>query len=408
MTWNPSLERHTNFIFRFDLANDTTMGGNNYLCNPRHTPFLENYFKYKLIDNDGNPLNPMITDYQVNANFGLFIKDKVKKANVEDLYCSLMLNAPEDGITLTTYNNSTDYETALPKNGINFKVSNANGANVTVVAASDEETGGYLSIYEKDKAWNNAGYFDARKPSYTTYIPSAANLDGYDRDNFCYFDTTYANYEENGITLSETLVEKTARRVSDEKATAPKLFAHTFKLKGPEEGEGEKEYFIASPQGNTKIYYVCAQGQSAGDVTMDSSVFSEINVIKNVDFVKSIPAIATQESPAGEDTGAFAASSLAEARLRMSFQADFDATAGSLYVKTSDETMPLLTGSANASISVDGSEPSGYRWSNGAPPSNLLYMIIQHENYTEPYLFNDTVQKGSLFVVYDNREEVGG
>lgn len=57
------------------------------------------------------------------------------------------------------------------------------------------------------------------------------------------------------------------------------IYAHTFKLpKG--------KYCLGSAVGKCYVYYICAQGQDEGDISMNANVYSKINQIENVDFIK--------------------------------------------------------------------------------------------------------------------------
>lgn|GEM_PF-4589722 len=408
-TWNKDFEKHTNFVFRFDLASDAAMDANSYFANPRNG-FLEYYFRYKLKDDEGAGLDPLTSENLPNQNFGVFVKEQKNDevVNIEQLYCSLDLNAPADGKILT-YQTASDTSSALPQNAVNFQIDNPNGGNITVICEADEETGGYLSIYDKDQCVKTDSdstiYFDANMPAYTTYVPGVNNLEGYDKDNFSYFDITYhaadSKVDGSSVTIPFTDVNRVATRVNNDKAKTPRLYAHTFFLPGPASGSSEpKKYFIASPSGTTRLYYVGVQGQNSGNLELNASVFSPNNVVKNVEFVKQTPSLSTDDSDKDDVTGTYSQTSLNQNILGLSFQAGFSNAEGLVYVNSdlSDgNSIPYISGN-----DVSGSDVSSIR--TIILPKNMTSAIIQNNKYSSlSYAFNGETVTGHKYKRYPDQ-----
>lgn len=132
--WNPSYEKRINYIIKSPLTNIP----GNYFYNT-NSELLQNYFKYKLRNKLGEQIEPNTSD------FGVMVKNVASdgtETNITslDLYLS-MAEVGENFSTLTYEEN--DYATS----SIYFKVSNENGANVTVMASNYDSAGRYVSIY---------------------------------------------------------------------------------------------------------------------------------------------------------------------------------------------------------------------------------------------------------------------
>lgn len=368
-TWCEELEKTSNYVFRTDLDTLSNMNGKNYFGN-NLSPFLQEYFRYKLINASGEKV-PM-----TNKNFGVKIQrpgktkqdpatnilsfdsylyskkvgddivscpvDKTESfiGNGESTLFTLAykpLRIPTitiDGVELESnqFNwsvNSNDitfsvapdnnanisityvYDSGCPAGTINFSIKNTNGANVTVIAgassrntqykndnnhtardSSDDElqTASIISIYDKETS--RGGYttlhkdepgrefrisnYNAKKPSYSTYMP----LLGTKKEQFRYFDY---NHLTGAVNPSAILSTDEKYLGTDPSGHNEILYAHTFKI--PKAGD----FFIYSPTGNIKLYYVCAQGQDEGEIGDAPSNFSGDNAIANVDFIRAVP-----------------------------------------------------------------------------------------------------------------------
>jgi nitrogen fixation protein FixH len=292
-TWEKNLEEHFNFIFRCDLNSDAT---SNYFYNT-DSAFLQKYFSYKLVSKAGSSV-PV-----GSKNFGIFVKnvdlEEKKTTNIASLNASLKLSAPSGNDTIPTLTlDSTTYATKT----IDFSIANDTGANVTVLAASTSSSGGYVGIYDKSKAlassFNKTGKYANQHPNYAMYVGSSGYYSN--PDYFVYH--TY-DYSTGATSLAPTI-----------EAAGARLYAHTFKLpKG--------EYFIASPNGDASIYYVCAQGQDKGNYGNEATLYAPFNTIANVDFISKGP----------RDDGFL----LADDRCWLSFEGKFSSATGSVVVSSS-------------------------------------------------------------------------
>jgi hypothetical protein len=327
-TWSGDLERHYNYVVRCPLSSTAT---SNYFYNCKG--FLQNYFSYKLVDKSGGKLVPG------SKNFGVFVKDvnmtTLKTTNITTFDSSLTLSASSSSTVPTFTLNSTVY----PVKSINFSIKSSGGANVTVMASSRKGNGGYVGVYDKSVALKTG---KAYTPSYAMYLPYTSSI-----DDFAYFNYDYG---------TGNIDSKATRSVCGEK-----LFAHTFYLpKG--------DYFLGSPNDSVYIYYVCAQGQEhEGNTGDEDNVYSEINVIANVDFVDVVPTAANFF----DETGTWG-------RCFLSFMATFASTSGTLSV---------------TSVAGDGESITTIQ-----KPDNLSTALIDSA-YSYPIVF-DGVSYAKRFIVY--------
>jgi hypothetical protein len=342
-TWAPFLERHFAYYFHCDLASNATK---NYFYNT-DSPFLQDYFSYKLVGQDGASVAPKTSD------FGVFVKDSDTSTgvttNITSLDSCLSIAAPTNGY-IPVSDSSLDASKQTPYNSIEFSIK-SDYANVTVFASSGSGASSYVGVYDKSKVLNTSynvqpsgsdlspangkRYSGYRRPSYAMYVPSYNGGDS----NFCAFNYSYAT----GITST------TATYPS--KSGSPLLFAHTFKLpKG--------EYYLGAPDNSIKIYYVCAQGQNGeGNFGNKSNVFSDTNVIEDVDFISTTPSTFITDKANSIDD-----------RCYLSFEASFTNGAGdlsctynstlnsgsSVITKPSNLTSALILNEKNKNVVFDG------------------------------------------------------
>ena len=407
-TWCPELEKTTNYVFRTSLDNASNMNNKNYFANNLNN-FLQEYFRYKLMNAAGQKIQKGTKDFGVKIQ-------KASKSTKEPpinitsfdsyLYCTELdsrgnvitditscpvnktetftgngemtrftltnkpLKAPEikiDGVVLAdnkyTYStNSNDitftdtpdngavisiayvYDSGCPAGTINFSIKNTNGANVTIIAGASSQrtlykdnndhtaqdkpesaTASIISIYDKETCRNGTtilnknepgqitvSKYTSKKPSYSTYIP----LLGTKKENFRFFDY---NQLTGAVNPSATLSTDAKYLGTDISGHNEILYAHTFKI--PKAGD----YFIYSPTGNTKLYYVCAQGQELGEIGDAPSNFSGDNAIANVDFVRAVPGDGTY-------------STTSQARYHLNFKGYWGSGSGTMTIGNHDNT----------------------------------------------------------------------
>ena len=258
-------EKNHNFIFKTRLDNstsrfyfadaDTTKKGGN---------FIGEYFHHKLVDGGGNPIP------KTNAMCGVMVKDK-DGDNIGDFSASFHLPNKDNDATQMHYMIHDD-KTMISRT-VNFSIK-VSMANVTVIAKkADGATGeAQIGIYDVDGITPGANLLTNRnysKPDYAMYIPSDSD--------FAYFD-----YQGGVVGNSVTGVFAESRYPNiahSSGSTSGKLFAHTFCLP-------EGNYAIATSSNDCYLYYVCAQGQEAGDYTTGGTIQSSVNSISFVDFAK--------------------------------------------------------------------------------------------------------------------------
>lgn len=324
-TWSPALEKNTNFIMKFDLQSSDALE-NNYFSNVNNS-FIKEYFKYKLIDKNGQSVTPG------TKNFGLMIKnvntETETTSNITSIDSYLSLNANSTGAIPTITLNDSLYATK----SVDFSISNKNGANVTVIASSNATAGSYVSVYDKkyslNTTYNTSANALGKKPSYSMYVPSST----LGKDDFTYFnfESTSGQFTSNTGTFEQN---------------GEKLFAHTFKLP-------QGDYFIGTPDKSCQIYYIAAQGQEAGNAGDEKIVNFGSDVIANVDFLIYDP---------NQNT----AKTIEECRAYLTYQASFSTSSGT-----------IKTTSTNGIIYIN-------------KPANLLKIIIWNDANKNVY-FDDVL-----------------
>lgn len=252
------------------------------------------------------------------------------------------------------------YDSKCPSGTINFSIKNINGANVTVIAGAsstrklysngnspaevgtENATASIISIYDKENCENGTvtlnpdvtarrvtvSKFTALKPSYSTYMP----LLGTKKEGFRFFDYDYSTGAVNPNATLSTSEKYLGTDLSDHNEI---LYAHTFKI--PKAGD----YFIYSPTGNTKLYYVCAQGQEFGEIGDSPTNYSGDNAIGKIDFVRAVPGDGTY-------------STTDQARYHLNFKAYWSNAAGNMTIANYNNTTtsPISITSASNQESI--------------------------------------------------------
>ena len=263
--FDAATEKNHNFIFRTTLdasssrfyfadADTSKKGGN----------FIGEYFHHKLVDANGT-LIP-----KTNTMCGVRIKDKGGD-NIGDFSASFHLPNKDNDDTKMHYMDH-DGDTLISRT-VNFSIK-ASIANVTVVAkkkdgVSDEAQIGIYNVDNISRGEDLLTNRDYVRPDYAMFIPKD--------DDFAYFD-----YQGGVVGNSVTGVFAESRYPNiahSSGSTSGKLFAHTFCLP-------EGNYAIATSSSDCYLYYICAQGQDAGDYSTAGTIQSAVNSIDFVDFTK--------------------------------------------------------------------------------------------------------------------------
>lgn len=300
--------RHQNYVIRFKVAGDYRTGKGFYFSDVDKTTdggsFMSHYFENILVDQNGNPipasLNSSKSGVMLRNSLGQEIRSFSSSFATPDLSAngSLMYC-----ISNETYNNPA-------ANMVNFEVK-TDLANVTIVSASADPTkAAAVGIYKIDglerKTSGGLKYIDRsyKDPDYAFFMPAENQLAYFDYtvDNsgtgkigVYKYDNTQGEFVFNEAnTHTNATLPKSYEVTScpggeygyDSTQTTTRLYAHTFKLpKG--------SYCVGSATGTTnsgesvaQIYYLCAQGQTDGQISFDDNAFASRDEVKNVDFLK--------------------------------------------------------------------------------------------------------------------------
>lgn len=297
-------EAYYNYLFRFQLKSDrSSFYFSDLNANSIGGKFLNNYFSHILVDENGDsiPLG--------SSQFGLMIKNK-KKQNITELTTNFKLDnsgdmyvfGQDDSVTSegTVYTGQTSY---VVSNSINFEIK-TDMANVTILASNYENDnnvyskGSMLGVYKlpdnliiassgnppvpcdsngKALTWQNPDYAMAlpanKAISFYEYKSDSIGRIGRKKLDADYFEATEEVTSSNN---SSILVDTSV----DSYYISNPIFAHTFKLpKG--------RYCLGSALGSAHVFYICAQGQDEGDISLAANVYSKINLVENMDFIKT-------------------------------------------------------------------------------------------------------------------------
>lgn len=282
-------EAFYNYLFRFKLdstrddfyfsdLNSSSIGGN----------FLNSYLNYKLVDDTGTPIEPG------SSQFGIMVKDK-KRKNISQLTTNFYL----DGSGKMYINNPSQDDFSI-SNSINFEIKTDN-ANVTILAGSKKDEDSMLGIYkiptEKENPLGETAFVPTRDGKEMTWSDPDYGMVLRKKSQISFFE--YNNRKIGSADLGESYFKDNQEVTSSNNNTAKRLnkdetdkfddssfknyidnpiYAHTFKLpKG--------RYCLGSAIGDVCVYYICAQGQDNGDLSLTANAFSKINKIENVDFL---------------------------------------------------------------------------------------------------------------------------
>lgn len=282
-------EAFYNYLFRFKLdsirddfyfsdLNSSSIGGN----------FLNSYLNYKLVDDTGTPIEPG------SSQFGIMVKDK-KRKNISQLTTNFYL----DGSGKMYINNPSQDNFSI-SNSINFEIKTDN-ANVTILAGSKEDEDSMLGIYkipsEKEKPQGETAFVPTRGGKEMTWSDPDYGMVLRKKSQISFFE--YNNRKIGSADLGESYFKDNQEVTSSNNNTSKRLnkdetdkfddssfknyidnpiYAHTFKLP-------RGRYCLGSAIGDVCVYYICAQGQDNGDLSLTANAFSKINKIENVDFL---------------------------------------------------------------------------------------------------------------------------
>lgn len=299
-------EAYYNYLFRFKLdenRNDFYFSDlDSYSLGGK---FLNNYFSNKLIDEKGNPIEVG------SSQFGLMIKDK-KRKNIGQLTTCFPLDCFSlDGSEKRMFvqGSNPDPHNYVVSNSINFEIK-TDYANVTILATNNEQDsntrknyGSLLGIYklpsELEKPDGQSAYVPCNggdeltwsNPDYAMALVANSAIDFFEYNGgkigSAQLDKTYFSNEQEVTKDRNNLAIKADLSLTNYLASP--IFAHTFKLP-------RGRYCLGSAYGKASVYYICAQGQDEGDLSLTANAFSNVNKVENMDFLKEDSQSATKEN----------------------------------------------------------------------------------------------------------------
>lgn len=298
-------EQRQNYVFRFTLDSTTYRHDNGFYfsdvnLNSDGGAFVANYFSKKLVNRDN--VNLSVTDPEC----GVMIRG-ADTLEIENLDCSFELPDFSGGARPSA---KVFKEKKYVENTVNFEIT-TNYANVTVIAASTDPTkSSSLCVYPVNDndftgspypQYNNNSY----NPDFAFFMPKDNQLTYFDykidsnvvagrKGKIGIYNSDYPDnpndpekFEEAKASTNATVVDKYGYNVNNEHGYSSgktRMFAHTFYLpKG--------RYCLGSNTNNnsnyakSKVYYICAQGQEAGNIGHSNTAF-DMDKVEKIDFVK--------------------------------------------------------------------------------------------------------------------------
>lgn len=307
---------HQNYIFRFEVEGSGRTGKGFYFSDvdkeSEGGSFVSKYFENKLVDENGHKIpassNSGRSGVMLRNSLGQEISSFSASFATPDL--SYAVNTSEElKPKMYVIDNGGDESAKIhypAANMVNFEVKKE-VANVTVIAglvnnSKPAALGVYRLSDETRYGSGDAQYVNKQfeDPDYAFFMPTD--------DHLAYFDYkvvtvdgqrvgkigVYENANENSwvdanIHTDATVPSAYGRSGEYGYATGKtRLYAHTFKLP-------QGKYCLGSATGTArnggsegiaKIFYVCAQGQTDGQISFDDNAFASKDEVKDVDFIK--------------------------------------------------------------------------------------------------------------------------
>lgn len=308
-------DRHQNYVVRFKVDGNYRTGKGFYFSDVDKDSdggnFLSMYFENKLVDKNGNPIKAADNSGKSGVMLRNSIGQEIRSFNAS--YATPdMSHTPglEDQALLPRMycieNGDVSDESSNPAaNMVNFEVK-TDLANVTVVAGLEDISKpaalGVYKINTSDKKYYGGHLYidkDFEDPDYAFFMPTD--------DHLAYFDYRVARVNGDDVGQIGTYNSSGTFTEADihTNATIPhaydigteygyasgktRLYAHTFKLPrghycfGSATGAGRN----SGTEGTAKIFYLCAQGQTDGQISFQDNAFASRDEVKNVDFIKT-------------------------------------------------------------------------------------------------------------------------
>ena len=303
-------DMYQNYFFRFQIDHNYRNGKGFYFSDIDKTTvggsFLSKYFENKLVDQNGYKIPASAN----SKRSGVMLRDSLGREirKLESSFATPDYSYSSGTAPKMYYLSSGSHPSA---NMVNFEIL-TDIANVTVVAGlADITKPAALGVYRLDNTTTamegDVGYYNVKtfeNPDYAFFMPTDNHL--------AYFDYVVDNtnkgrigtYDANGTwseatthtdaTLPNTYYDPgtgtyVAKPETGYSTGKTRLFAHTFKLPrgryclGSATGVNRN----SGTEGIAKIFYVCAQGQTDGQLDFSSNVFASADEVRNFDFTRT-------------------------------------------------------------------------------------------------------------------------
>ena len=287
-----------NYIIRFKVEGNSRTGRGFYFSDvDKTTPggsFMSHYFENKLVDKEGHAIlasaNSDLSGVMLRNSLGQEIRSFSASFSTPDMSGA--------GFTMSCIKNADfDYPAA---NMVNFKVE-TNTANVTVIAGlTDLTRPAALGVWKVDNdildkegsPYVNRNYED---PDFAFFMPTDDHLAFFDYGLDANDKYQIGLYDQNGYvvpatTNTEAYMPSMHGVNADSRYASGKtrLYAHTFKLEPGQYclGSATGTYRSGGNEGTAKIYYLCAQGQTDGNIQFVDNTFASEDQVQNIDFIK--------------------------------------------------------------------------------------------------------------------------
>ena len=292
-------DRHQNYFFRFKLDGNYRSGKGFYFSDiDKKTAggdFLSKHFENRLVDQNGNKI-PASAD---SNRSGIMLRNSLGQEirKFSSSFATPNLSGNEKMYCIYNAEKYPDVNNNPASNMVNFEIK-TNVANVTVVAGlANTSQPAALGVYKIDgvqrKADGNLRYINKNynDPDYAFFMPTDSRLAYFDymvnndgKGKIGVYDTAGNFTEATGNTNATVAKAYGLNNEYGYQNGKTRLYCHTFKL--PKGSYCLGSATGADSTGLAKIYYVCAQGQTDGQIEFDDNAFASQDEVKNIDFTK--------------------------------------------------------------------------------------------------------------------------
>ena len=299
-------DRHQNYVFRFKVAGDYRTGKGFYFSDVDKTSdggsFISKYFEHKLVDQNGHQIPASAN----SGKSGIMLRNSVGQ---EIRSFSANFATPDYSAKGSKMNCVSNAEHDNPAaNMVNFEIK-TEVANVTIVSGlADPTKAAALGIYKIDEeprlVDTGIKYIDRtyNDPDYAFFMPTDDTLAYFDYEvdssGVGHIGVYEYDDEDDEFAFKEANIHTNATMPASYDVVnceggeyaytsgKKRLFAHTFKLPQGRYCVGSATGANNDGEGIAEIYYLCAQGQTDGQISFDDNAFASRDEVKNIDFIK--------------------------------------------------------------------------------------------------------------------------